>query len=277
MNSITLAANAKINITLDIIGKREDGYHDILTVMQEIDLCDIVTVCLKGKTIRIICDNSEIPTDNRNIAYKAAEMFMKQISNEACMPSVNGVEIVIQKRIPIMAGLGGSSTNGAAVLKALNHLFDNRFDKDYLLKIGAKLGADVPFFIIGGRAECRGIGDIITPLNDKPTEYYAIIKPDFGCDTKGAYQLFNERIKRTKSNIFQNLYNDERINEICDELMNQGAQTASMTGSGSAVFGVFSNRETAKKALEKLNKPFKYVAKNIIKNEKRQERSFCEH
>ena len=245
MSLIKLNANAKLNLTLDIVGKRCDGYHNIVTEMQEIDLADTVTVKLAKSGITVTCDNPAIPTDSRNIAYRAAELF-----------GVN-VQIHIEKRIPVMAGLGGSSTDGAAVLKALNILCSNRFTQSQLCEMGAKLGADVPFCIVGGRAKCEGIGDIITPLPDLPQQFYLIVQPDFYCDTKKAYSLYNPNINRTKPNIFMDLYNNEQINTICDEI--QGT----LTGSGSAVFAVFDDKESAKSVLNKLNYPFKAIATNI--------------
>jgi len=266
MNSITLPANAKLNLFLDIAGKRDDGYHDIITEMQEIDLCDTVTVKLTKSGIRVTCDNPAIPTDRRNIAYRAAELFMRESNLD---DGSWGVKIHIKKRIPVMAGLGGSSTDGAAVLKALHSLWlmdDGVFGSCDLLKMGAKLGADVPFCLVGGRAECRGIGDIITPLPDLEPQFYAIIQPDFCCNTKKAYELYSQRrgdLQGDERNVFMELYNDERINNACSELLQAGAQSASMTGSGSAVFGVFRDRKSAEAALKKLDYPFKQVACNI--------------
>jgi 4-diphosphocytidyl-2-C-methyl-D-erythritol kinase len=253
MNSVTLPARAKLNLYLDIVGKRDDGYHNIVTEMQEIDLADTVTVTLKETGIRVTCDNPALPTDNRNIAYRAAELFH------------TGSEIHIEKRIPVMAGLGGSSADGAAVLKGLNQLH-KRFTEIELLKIGARLGADVPFCLTGGRAKCEGIGDIITPLPDLPGQFYLIVRSDFCCDTKFAYSLYKPDIKRTKPNIFQDLYKDERIERICDELLRLGARTASMTGSGSAVFGVFGSYEQAESALNNVNYPFKIITNNTRRN-----------
>jgi 4-diphosphocytidyl-2-C-methyl-D-erythritol kinase len=251
MSSITLSANAKLNLSLSITGRRNDGYHNIVTEMQEIDLCDTVTVTISKSAksgIYITCDNPEIPIDNRNIAYRAAELFGAS------------AHIHIEKRIPVMAGLGGSSTDGAAVLKALNRLHDNKFSEHELIKMGAALGADVPFCMTGGRAKCEGIGDVITKLTDLPEQYYAIIQPDFACDTRKAYSMYRPDVKQTRANIFQDLYSlsgDERLNEICDEL------SGSLTGSGSAVFAVFKDETDAKLLLEKLDYPFMTIATNV--------------
>ncbi|MCL1903133.1 MAG: 4-(cytidine 5'-diphospho)-2-C-methyl-D-erythritol kinase [Oscillospiraceae bacterium] len=274
---MTFYANAKLNLSLDITERRDDGYHNIVSEMQEIDLSDTVAIEINRNhdEIRVNCDNPRIPTDERNIAYSTAKLFLQTAGLKF------GVDINIKKRIPLMAGLGGSSTDGATVLKGLNEMCDSdskidfkRYSIDELCKLGARLGADVPFCIVGGRAECRGIGDIITPLPDLPAQFYVIVQPDFYCDTKSAYELFAKRESRygrkgtiTKAtataNIFQRLYNDERIERICEEMLNLGAGSASMTGSGSAVFGVFPTDELAENALERMNQPFKYKAKNV--------------
>lgn len=280
-------AYAKINRYLNITGKREDGYHDIITEMQEIDIADTVTVHITDcGNIRVSCDNPLIPSDNRNIAYRAAELFRQKIAGLIGERSERlfGVNVDIQKRIPLMAGLGGSSTDGAAVLKVLSSLCESNeyglrgisFSKDELMKMGAELGSDVPFFLVGGRAECTGTGVLVTPLPDLPPQYYAIIQPDFYCDTKAAYELFDKsmQISDDKSgNVFQRLYRlyykDERIERICSFLMRNGAEYASMSGSGSAVYGIFSDEESAKYALAVFEKeePFykRYLAKNVIR------------
>ena len=266
---MTINANAKLNLFLDILGKRDDGYHNITSIMQEIDLHDILDVELSNNLdICVSCDNSLIPTDNRNIAYRAAELFAKRLKRVSGYSF--GVKIHIQKKIPVMAGLGGGSADAAAVLKALNRLHDDVFGKDALLEMGLELGADVPFCLTGGRAQCRGIGEIITPFADLPPQFYVIVQPDFYFDTKSAYERFSGveggfKPSEPFLNIFQQLYNDERIDGICDELLALGAKSASMTGSGSAVFGVFADMKSARAALPKLDYPFKCISRNVIR------------
>jgi 4-diphosphocytidyl-2-C-methyl-D-erythritol kinase len=258
---VKIPAYAKLNLYLDICGLREDGYHLIDTEMQEIDLADMVTVKItEHDDICITCDNPVIPTDNRNIAYRAAEAFLAKSGLGF------GVQIHIEKKIPLMAGLGGSSTNAAAVLKALSRLNGNLFDTAALCEIGSALGADVAFAIIGGRARCRGIGEMITPLPALPKQYYVIAQPDFYCNTNQAYAAYDKRenfCKDKYANVFQALYADERVDNLCSVLTESGASTASMTGSGSAVFGVFADSQTAEFARERINAPFKCVAQNI--------------
>jgi 4-diphosphocytidyl-2-C-methyl-D-erythritol kinase len=261
MESITVRANAKINKYLDIVGKRPDGYHSIVTEMQEIDLHDIVTVKLTDDVsgILITCDNPDLPTCERNIAYKAAELF----------PLKTGVEISIQKRIPVMAGLGGSSTDGAAALIALNKLHGDMFTRDELLAMGSQLGADVPFCLVGGRAKCTGIGDEIESLPDLDKEYYVIIQPDFCCNTRRAYRLYRPKIERVSCNIFHDLYNlsrDYRVDQVCEDLLQAGAAAATLTGSGSAVFSTFPDSESAESVYRKLEYPYKTIASNVRRN-----------
>ncbi|MCL1832021.1 MAG: 4-(cytidine 5'-diphospho)-2-C-methyl-D-erythritol kinase [Oscillospiraceae bacterium] len=260
MSAITLKANAKLNLMLDICGQREDGYHNISTVMQEIDLCDTVRVALTdAPDIVVTCDNAAIPTDNRNIAFRAAQSFLRESG------FAQGVNIHITKQIPLMAGLGGSSTNGAAVLTGLNRLCDNRYEVSELCEIGVTLGADVPFALVGGRALCEGVGDIITPLADLPPQFYAIVQPSFHCDTSRAYALYDENpVSRGKyANIFQKLYADERIDALCQRMCDCGASFASMTGSGSAVFGVFAEETAAQSALQAFDLPFRACTNNL--------------
>ncbi|MCL1867159.1 MAG: hypothetical protein FWF82_07105, partial [Oscillospiraceae bacterium] len=137
------------------------------------------------------------------------------------------------------------------------------FSESELCEMGASLGADVPFCIVGGRARCRGIGDEIEILSDLERQFYVIVQSDFLCDTKKAYSLYSPNVNRTKSNVFMDLYDDERIERVCDDLMNAGAKSACMTGSGSAVFGVFFDSNSAKSVYNKINYPFKTIACNV--------------
>ncbi|MDR0222936.1 MAG: 4-(cytidine 5'-diphospho)-2-C-methyl-D-erythritol kinase [Oscillospiraceae bacterium] len=261
---ITLPAYAKLNLYLDVTGKRADGYHEIESVMRAIDLHDVVTVTVTENggdgNITVKCDDPSIPVGAENIAYRAAALFMEKsgLSFKA--------EIDIRKRIPVMAGLGGSSTDGAAVLTALNRIY-NAFDAAGLSETGAALGADVPFCLTGGTALCKGAGGVITPLPSAARNFYVIIKPDFGISTKRAYEMYDRLApvsgpvsRDMPYNAFQALYKDGRIDGICRDLINSGALGASMTGSGSAVFGVFAERAAAENACKKLDYPHKFIA-----------------
>jgi 4-diphosphocytidyl-2-C-methyl-D-erythritol kinase len=272
INSITLSANAKLNLSLEMVGKRDDGYHNISSVMQEIDLADEVTVTLVPRFgIQLECYNPQIPTNIRNIAFRAARTFLEEAALYV------GVKIVIRKKIPLMGGLGGSSTDGAAVLRALNHLQEDFcgqvYDDKTLRGMAANLGADVPFALVGGRALCEGKGDIITPMPNLPPQFYVVVQPDFYLSTRLAYELYDSKsaqgnLVRKSVNVFQDLYDDPRIYAICDALTALGAVSACMTGSGSAVYGVFGSEDTARAVAEEMNAlhPFAYLARNGMKN-----------
>lgn len=276
---ITVNAFAKLNLFLNITGTLENGYHSLETVMQTIDLADKVTVETSGSGIRISCDNPLVPCNEKNIAYRAAKAFMTALSEDF------GVKITIEKRIPLEAGMGGSSTDGAAVLLALNRLCGNPFEMHELLKLGARLGADVPFCLCGGTKICRGTGDVFEKTQPVPDCTFLIIKPDFAKNTTEAYKLFDIRYVESKPdfisfcdamrsgsiseissrlyNVFSELYADERIFSIERTLIASGALGAAMTGSGSAVFGIFSSEEKAKIAQNSISFPMKYLSKPI--------------
>lgn len=263
---ICVPAYAKVNLFLDITGRLPDGYHTLNTVMQQIGLCDNVTVRARnGRGIAVFCDVTDIPCDERNIAFKAAEAFLVKTGIEA------DVSINIEKKIPVMAGLGGSSADGAAVLIAMNRLFDGALSGEELERLGAGLGADVPFCIRGGAAVCKGIGDdMISVRGLDETCFLVIVKPDFQCNTAEGYRLYDRQPVAEKGdfdgflraleggmaeignalyNVFERLYCDDRIELLKKELTGAGALGACLTGSGSAVFGIFDDREKAEKAL----------------------------
>ena len=268
---ITVSANAKINLYLDITGLREDKYHNIETVMHTVDLRDSVTVSLDDSgRIRLTCDKPYIPTDEKNIAHKAAALFLSEAGKK------KGVSIAIKKRIPVGGGLGGSSTDGAAVLSALNYLLGKPFSEDELLVLSSKLGADVPFCLKKGAALCSGIGDEITPLPTLKSTFAVIIKPTFSLNTKEMYSRFDSSeklpapdkekiIKAVRDNDFSsvtaNLYNAfwsaakllrPEIAKFPGLLAGSGAQGACMSGSGSCVFGLFDSMKKAESAKELL-------------------------
>ena len=171
-----IKAFAKVNLFLDITGRLENGYHTLNTVMQQIDLYDEITAEVsEGNGIYISCDNPAVPCNEKNIAYKAAAAFLSETGKKA------RVDIRIKKNIPLEAGMGGSSTDGAAVLKALNEIYGYPLTDEKLCEIGTGLGADVPFCITGGTAVCKGIGEIMTPVQCLKDYVFLIVKPDFSC------------------------------------------------------------------------------------------------
>ena len=180
-----IKAYAKINISLDVVGKREDGYHLLEMIMQTIDLYDIVEVKKVKNGIQLECDKYYVPTDERNIAYKAAMIFKEHFGID------EGVYINIKKNIPVSAGLAGGSTDGAAVLKLMNKIFNINASDEELRKMAVKLGADVPYCINGGTALCEGIGEQITQLKPFKDKILVLIKPPFGVSTKNVYKEFD--------------------------------------------------------------------------------------
>lgn len=274
MQSITIKAPAKINLILDILGKRDDGYHNLRSVMQTISIFDNVTLSVIGKKCRfpdisITCSAPEIPTDESNIAYKACHAFNKALGE---MPFGN-IAIHIEKHIPSGAGLAGGSSDGAAVLIGLNKLCGSTLSADELCKIGASVGADVPFCIVGGTALCEGIGEKITPLKSLPDCKILVVKPDISISTPLSYKRFDElknpklsdfdkfmtslnsgdlaAISKTLSNSLEDVTNERVIEDIKSEMIKSGVLGSVMTGSGSAVFGIFDNEKKAKLCADK--------------------------
>ena len=244
-------AYAKINLSLDIVGVRDDGYHLIKTVMQSISLHDVVSVDKLESGTTISCNDPAVPCDERNIVYKCAKRFFERTGESF------GIHIDIQKNIPSQAGLGGGSADGAAVLVLLNRLCGDILTTQELCEIGAIVGADIPFCIVGGCVLCEGIGEVLTPIDSKTELDLCIVKPDFGVSTVEAYKAFDSAEKflhpdtdavikslesGDKKTLADNLVNvlemDERIDKIKKDLVESGAVAACMSGSGSAVFAI---------------------------------------
>lgn len=268
--SVKVKAYAKINLMLDIISTRKDGYHDLFMIMQSINLYDTVTISeTKSKKITITCNIDDIPLDEKNIAYKAADAFFKanKIKNK-------GINIDIVKRIPHQAGLAGGSADGAAVLVALNELLGTNLSDDELCDIGVKIGADVPFCIKGGTLLAQGIGDVLHKVKPLRKCFILIAKPDYGVNTGKAYALFDSNGKIHTPDKFGMLcaMQNRDLNEICakmenvfeqfievpnkvdikEVMRNNDALGVCMSGSGPTVFGIFDEKEKAEKAGEEL-------------------------
>jgi 4-diphosphocytidyl-2-C-methyl-D-erythritol kinase len=266
--NLKIKAYAKLNLFLDILGKRNDNYHEILTVMCQIDLADDIKISLSdGDGINLRCSDVNIPADERNTAFKAARLFLNKLNEKS------NINIAITKKIPVMAGLGGSSADAAAVLLGLNKLFGNIFTLSELLEIGAEIGSDVPFCIHGGSALCKGRGTEIAEVLPVPDCVFVIIKPDFSCSSKEAYAFYGKKhgikpLPKTEVknyyNAFEILYNNPEISRIKDKLLNLGAMGACLTGSGSAVFGAFENLRQAEKAFENLDYAEKFIAFPVL-------------
>ncbi len=182
MEQCTLKAFAKINLTLDVVGKRPNGYHDVQMIMQQIDLHDDVTLRKQDKGIELVTDSPFIPVDRRNIAYLAAEKMFKRYNIES------GLHIQIDKRIPVAAGLAGGSTDAAAVIKGIDQLFNLNLKLEDMMEVGLELGADVPFCIMGGAALAEGIGEKLTPIRGLKEGWMVLSKPNIGVSTQEVYQ-----------------------------------------------------------------------------------------
>lgn len=268
--TITLPCHAKINLSLDVIRRRSDGYHDVELIFVETSLSDLLTVTLYKNgglkdAVTLFCDDPTLPTDIGNIAYRAAQAILSETGTDYC------AEITLKKRIPHGAGLGGGSADAAGVLNGINSLLGNPVEQSRLLKIGAALGADVPFCLIGGCAFAEGIGEILTAL-PKPDFSYVIVKPEQSVSTAYVYQNLDLRnrpenlsvrrvaegircgdkdmIISASGNIMESVTAAKFpiISEIKRELIKNGAELALMSGSGTAVFGAFSDTSKANAA-----------------------------
>ena len=285
MNTITEKAYAKLNISLDVSKAREDGYHDMVMVMQTVSLCDELSITLdQTGIVRAEADLRYIPRDDRNLAVKAAKLYFAKTGREG-----TGAVIRMKKRIPVGAGMAGGSSDAAAVIRALSRNFGQELKKDEMMALAEQTGSDVAFCVLGGTALAEGRGEILTPLRDMPDCTIVICKPDYSIstpelfraidreklrvhpDTAGILEAIREgnlaQICRRMYNVFEDVP-DRRmkiIGGIKTRLINKGAEGAVMTGTGSAVFGIFTDENTAKKACSAMAKevPFTCLAKPI--------------
>ncbi|MBQ1403231.1 MAG: 4-(cytidine 5'-diphospho)-2-C-methyl-D-erythritol kinase [Oscillospiraceae bacterium] len=285
MNTITEKAYAKLNISLDVSKAREDGYHDMVMVMQTVSLCDELSITLdQTGVVRAEADLRYIPRDDRNLAVKAAKLYFAKTGREG-----TGAVIRMKKRIPVGAGMAGGSSDAAAVIRALSRNFGQELKKDEMMALAEQTGSDVAFCVLGGTALAEGRGEILTPLRDMPDCTIVICKPDYSIstpelfraidreklrvhpDTAGILEAIREgnlaQICRRMYNVFEDVP-DRRmkiIGGIKNRLINKGAEGAVMTGTGSAVFGIFTDENTAKKACSAMAKevPFTCLAKPI--------------
>lgn len=272
-----IKAYAKINIALDVVGKREDGYHLLKMIMQNIDLYDTIKAEKIESGIKLKCNKHYVPTDERNLAYKAAKLFMEAYSiNE-------GVEIDLVKNIPVSAGLAGGSTDAAGVLKLMNEIFNINASEEALKALGLKLGADVPYCISGGTALCEGIGEKITQLKPFKDKILVLIKPPFGVSTKEVYKgfdltkaIFHPKIEQlieamkdddiyfvaeNMKNLLENvtLKKHRVITNIKDEVKANGSIGTMMSGSGPTVFAFFDDMLKAQMCYDNMKKKYKDV------------------
>ncbi|MGB9735517.1 MAG: 4-(cytidine 5'-diphospho)-2-C-methyl-D-erythritol kinase [bacterium] len=267
---------AKLNLFLYVLKKRDDGYHDILTLMQKVSLYDKVELSIEdGEGITIHTNNGTIPVNEENTAYIAAELFFKHKGIKQ-----RHVDITIEKHIPVQAGMGGASSDAACVLKLLNRLLPSYTEQE-LFELSKHIGSDVPFFMVDGNALASGRGEILKKVEIKDPMYYVVVKPDFGVSTRWAYSRIKTLTKSeqafmcdlalyTKDDIIRCLQNDleavvemhtPEIKTIKEKLLQSGAKAAAMTGSGSCIFGIFYEEQEAEKTFIKFSNEYTTVYK----------------
>jgi 4-diphosphocytidyl-2-C-methyl-D-erythritol kinase len=264
-NTLRFESPAKINLRLEILKKREDGYHEIRTILQKISLRDTLYFSLRReKGISIKADYPALPTGKSNLVYKAVQCMMKESGYRG------GILVEIKKRIPLGAGLGGGSSNAATTLKAMDQLLNLKVSRKRLMEMGLEIGADVPFFFFGGAAVGSGIGERLRKI-ELPVLWFVLIYPNFEVSTRWAYQNFvltNERIHfnlqkftKTPEGISRILLNhlEEVVSEKYPQIDNMkkilcsaGALAALMTGSGPTVYGIFSDGKSATEAYARI-------------------------
>ena len=279
MNSIQLKSRAKINLSIDVLGKRQDGYHLVEMIMQTIDLYDIINIKeIDIDEININSNSGDIPLNKDNIVYKAAKLLKEEFNIK------KGIDIFIEKNIPVAAGMAGGSSNAAAVLVGLNKLWNLNLSEVKLQEIGLKLGADVPFCISGGAALAEGIGEKLTSIKGLSEDTIILVcKPNLFVSTKDVYQgLDLENIKNRPDNKFliqcledgninllaKNMVNllenvtskmHEEIKEIENTMLKYNALGSMMSGSGPTVFGLFDNEDDALNGKVELLKKYNQV------------------
>ncbi len=268
---------AKVNLTLDVLSKREDGYHDVEMIMQTVSLFDLLTIDKTDNDITISTNLYFLPTTEKNIAYKAAQLFFEHTRMRG------GCKISIQKNIPVAAGLAGGSGNAAAVLNALDLLYNTNLSYETLCELGLRLGADIPYCINGGTALAAGIGDILTPLPKLPDCVILMVKPQINISTASIYNeidnatiyerpdnkkvieaLKNKDIKgiaagmkNVMGSVTENMH--PIVRGIRNKMMKNGALGAVMSGSGPTVFGIFPDYTTAKRSHDSFAYQFREV------------------
>jgi 4-diphosphocytidyl-2-C-methyl-D-erythritol kinase len=263
-----------VNLRLVVLGKREDDYHDLQTIMQMIDLYDEVEILKEiDEEISLYCKGEGVPGGKENLAYRAAQVFMKRVKKNF------GVKISIHKRIPKASGLGGGSSNAASVIMGLNKLFDLNLSNEEMRGIGKEIGADAPFFIFQKTAIVTGIGEILKEIEDFPKFWFVLVNPGFEVSTAWAYKSLNLRLTKKVINTSINelinqpyrldklFYNDLEkvvirkypvIQKMKDVLILNGAKASLMSGSGPTVFGIFSKEEKAQDTFKILRSEYNW-------------------
>ena len=269
---VTVEANAKINLTLDILGKRPDGFHEVAMVMQTIGLHDTLVMEKTERDIELSINVPWLKADEKNLAWRAAELIRQEYGLEG------GVRIELTKRIPVAAGLAGGSADAAAVLKGMNDLYGLQIDEEKLCELGARLGSDIPFCIMGGTMLATGRGEVLTRLSDMPETWVVLAKPRISVSTAWAYQNYdeqgaerhpdNEAIKQAIArgnrkavagllcNVLESvtIKKYDVIAEYKQMMLDKGAMASMMSGSGPTVFGLAKSREQAESIADVLRR-----------------------
>lgn len=270
-------AYAKINISLDVVGKRDDGYHLLKMIMQTIDLYDEIEITKNyDKSIKIHCNKQYVPSDERNLAYKAAKIFREKYNIK------DGIIIKIKKNIPVSAGLAGGSTDAAAVLSIMSKMFNVGATYEELCEIAVQIGADVPYCIKGGTVLCEGIGEKMTNIGKFENKILVVIKPNFGVPTKDVYGSLdiNKIYKHVETDELIQCIQNDNINGVCSKMKNvlenvtlgkhkilkeikedlrkNEAMGCMMSGSGPTIFGFFEDMLTAQNAYEFIKNKYKF-------------------
>lgn len=281
MQQVIRKARAKINLGLDVVKRREDGYHEVKMIMQTVDIYDELTICKTEQPgIQITTNVGDIPVNEDNLIYKTAKLMLDKYSIQ------QGIAVHLKKVIPVAAGMAGGSTDAAATFTGLNQLFDLKIPDEELMKMAVKIGADVPYCIMGGTALSEGIGEILTPLPNPPQCHLVIAKPDIYVSTKYVYENLHanelkhhpdidamieslrakdlRKMSQQMENVLELVTASEYpiIEEIKDTMKKCGAWNALMSGSGPTVFGIFDREEDANKAKELIAQ--KKLAKQVF-------------
>lgn len=287
--SLTRVSFAKVNLFLYVTGKRNDGYHELYSLMAQINLWDEVELSFEGSGIRVACDHPDVPGGETNLAYRAAELFCNAYGEKKGALPLDGVFIQIKKQIPVGGGLGGGSSNAASVLMALNEYCSGIFSQDELMALGLRLGADVPFFIFGMPALATGVGETLEKYDDLPKFHLVLCDPGVSASTSDVFKNLKFRLTsrrnynmNTRLNALvggqggdsrEKLHNDlevsacslyPKIASVKEEMEFLLERNVYMSGSGSTLFALFTGPEDARKAYGLLAKKWSKGSKKIF-------------
>lgn len=280
MPILTIRANAKLNLTLDVLGRRADGYHDLCMVMTSVALADVITLEIgTGSGVQVSTNLSFLPTGEKNLAASALLRFQ-----EATGLDLGGARISLEKSIPVCAGMGGGSSDAAAVLRAVNQLAGAGLDPMSLAKIGQAVGSDVPYCVLGGTVLAEGRGEVLTPLSPLPPCVVVVCKPNFSISTPELFRKIDKArlrhhpdtegmvaaleagdlsgVARRVYNVFEDVLHPRQQSEVAEIkylMVSHGALGASMSGTGPTVFGLFENMTAAQAAVQELRAGYRYT------------------